>query len=318
MLAQIAGAVVGHGMLFYLAMGSLFAILALSANTSFVAFPRLCHSVAADGYLPKSFAIAGHRLVYTVGILYVTVMAALLLIVFRGVTDRLIPLFAIGAFLTFTLSQLGMVFHWRRERGGYSSVHLWINLTGAAVTGGALIVIVLAKFVAGAWITLLVIPLVIWMLRSIHRYYRRLEPRVEDAQPLAIAQAHPPVVLLVFDVTELADPGSDEHVRQLQDRWEQNVARPARAAAVPVPELRVEQASRRALHEPVLACVKSLRKRYGEGRRIAVLIPEIARQHWYQHLLHTRRSARLKSCLMLHGGPSVIVIAIPWYLDHVT
>ena len=128
-----------------------------------------------DCFLPKSFAIAGHRLVFSVGILYLAVAAGLLLLVFGGITDRLIPLFAIGAFLTFTLSQSGMVVHWRRALGSSAGstshhTHFWINTVGALTTGAALIVIVVAKFDEGAWITLLAIPATIALLRSIHGY----------------------------------------------------------------------------------------------------------------------------------------------------
>ena len=153
-LSQLAGAVIGQGMLYYIAMASLLCILCLSANTSFVGFPRLCRTVAEDGFLPRPFAIAGRRLVYSVGITYLAVTAGLLLIAFRGITDRLIPLFAIGAFLTFTLSQAGMVVHWRRslrarDRRHSDRVHLAINAVGAVTTGGALVIIVIAKFIEG-------------------------------------------------------------------------------------------------------------------------------------------------------------------------
>jgi tetrahydromethanopterin S-methyltransferase subunit G len=114
-LSQLASAVVGNGVLYYIAIGSLLCVLVLSANTSFVGFPRLCRTIAEDSFLPKPFAVAGQRLVFSIGILYLAVTAGVLLIVFGGITDHLIALFAIGAFLTFTLSQTGMVVHWLRE-----------------------------------------------------------------------------------------------------------------------------------------------------------------------------------------------------------
>ena len=168
-LSQLTGAIVGRGVIYFVAIGSLLAVLCLSANTSFIDFPRLCRLVARDGYLPRTFAIPGRRLVYSVGILWLAVMAGLLLTVFGGITDRLIPLFAVGAFMAFTLSQLGMAFHWVREQDNQG--RLWINGTGAAGTGLALAIILLAKFVEGAWITVLVIPLVLGLLKAIKRHY---------------------------------------------------------------------------------------------------------------------------------------------------
>src|SRR5262249_51667296 len=153
-------------------------ILALSANTSFVDFPRMCRIVAADGYLPRAFAIVGRRLVFSVGIIYLALTAGILLIVFGGITDHLIPLFAIGAFLTFTMSQSGMVRPWRRGgRHGtrHWRIHLAINAVGASVTAVALVIIVATKFIEGAWITLLAMPLVVLMLRSIRRYYDHVD-----------------------------------------------------------------------------------------------------------------------------------------------
>ena len=152
-LSQLAHAVVGDGIFYYVAIGSLLCVLALSANTSFVDFPRLCRMVAEDGYLPRPFAMVGRRLVFSVGILYLGFATGLLLVVFGGITDHLIPLFAIGAFLTFTLSQTGMVLHWvrarRTEKGPEHAghrMHLAVNALGGAITALALVVIVIAKF----------------------------------------------------------------------------------------------------------------------------------------------------------------------------
>jgi amino acid transporter len=152
-LSQLAGAVIGNGIFYYVAMGSSLSVLTLSATTSFIDFPRLCRMVAEDGFLPRPFAIAGRRLVFSVGIMYLALTAGLLLFAFDGITDRLIPLFAIGAFLTFT-SQAGMVMHWRhalkaaqpRRERKRQHAHFWINSFGALATGSALAIIIIAKF----------------------------------------------------------------------------------------------------------------------------------------------------------------------------
>jgi amino acid transporter len=344
-LSQLASAVVGDGWLYYTAIGSLLCVLALSANTSFVDFPRLCRMVAADGFLPKPFAVAGHRLVFSIGILYLAVAAALLLVVFGGITEHLIPLFAVGAFLTFTLSQSGMVVHWRRQlrepldAGHRRSMrlHLGINAFGATTTGLALVVIVLAKFTEGAWITVLVIPAVILLLRAVRGYYAKLAARVHDPTPLDVRGLASPIVLVAIDdwnvladraitlaltlsphvvgvhLAQLAGPDEDYN-RNLQRRWERNVAAPARAAGFAAPELVILQAQYRAIHEPVLQLARDLELRYPK-RSVAVLIPELVKQHWYQRLLHTHRARRLRRALLRHGGSRLTVINVPWYLE---
>ncbi|MDB5957809.1 APC family permease [Ramlibacter sp.] len=338
-LSQLAAAVAGEGVLYYVAIASLLAVLSLSANTSFVDFPRLCRLVASDGFLPKPFAIAGHRLVFSIGIAYLAVTAGVLLVAFGGITDHLIPLFAIGAFLTFTMSQAGMVVHWRRKKrtGERVWLHLAINGVGAVTTGVALLVIVVAKFAEGAWITMLVIPLVIVLLKSIRRYYLRVEQKVHDPTPLSLDSAKPPIVLVAIeDWNLLADHaltlaltlspqvlgvhlaelgGPDEGYNQkLQERWERNVAVPARAAGFPAPRLVVLQAEYRAIHAPVLQLVRELELQHPD-RSVAVLIPELMKQHWYQKLLHTHRARRLRRGLLKHGGTRLTVMSVPWYLE---
>jgi hypothetical protein len=343
-LSQLASAVVGDGILYYLAIGSLLCVLALSANTSFVDFPRLCRSVAEDGFLPRSFTVAGRRLVFSVGILYLAATAGLLLIAFGGITEHLIPLFAIGAFLTFTLSQTGMVFHWRRlmRQGSRKRerVHLWINAVGALTTGIALLVITLAKFRRGAWITVLVLPIVITALKLIRRYYDSVAQQVADRAPLQLGSCTPPVVLVMIDewnkltdkalafamslspdvigvhLTDLEGPESDSRDRELQSIWQTYVGQPARDAGMPPPRLMVFQARYRTIHEPVLKVAHTLEEKLGT-RSIAVLIPEIVKRHWYEHLLHINRAQRLRTQLLKHGGDKLTVINVPWRLDDV-
>jgi amino acid transporter len=347
-LSQLASAVVGNGLLYDVAIGSLLCVLALSANTSFVDFPRLCHMVAADGYLPKPFAVAGRRLVFSIGILYLTAAAGLLLVVFGGITEHLIPLFAVGAFLTFTLSQAGMVVHWRRtleqEEGNGEQrrrvrLHLAINAVGAVTTGVALVVIVLAKFLAGAWIVVLVVPAVILLLRAIRRYYVDLERQVHDPTPLGLQDLATPIVLVAIEewnqmaeraltfalslsphviglhLADLAGPGADEgYDRKLRERWERNVAAPARENGLPEPRLVVLRAEYRAIHEPVLRLARELELKHPD-RSIAVLVPELVKQRWYQRLLHTHRASQLRRQLLRHGGSRLTVINLPWYLE---
>ena len=227
-LSQLVGAVVGRGWLYYTTVASILAVLCLSANTAFVDFPRLCRLVATDGYLPRAFATIGRRLVFSVGILFLTGAAALLLIVFEGITDRLIPLYAVGAFTAFTLSQAGMVMHWRgilqpgkhpakhppaakhaapdssspsgdataqEVSRGKASVRMAVNATGAIATGIALTIILFAKFTEGAWITIVAIPLMILLFRAVRVTYRRMNRQSKAHGPLAPNFGEPPVVI---------------------------------------------------------------------------------------------------------------------------
>lgn len=341
-LSQLAGAVVGEGPLYYVAMDALLCVLTLSANTSFVGFPRLCRLVAGDGFLPRPFAVAGHRLVFSVGIGYLAVCAALLLVMTGGITDHLIPLFAIGAFLTFTLSQAGMVAHWRRLRrlhggGGHTGLSLWINGIGAAATGAALLVMVLAKFGEGAWITLIVVPATIALLRAIRAYYDRLEASASDPAPLRLQGLQPPIVLVPIEgwsrladraltlamtlspdvvgvhLVELAGP-DEQRQQDLERHWQRNVAAPARQAGFAEPQFVVLPAPYRAIHQPLLELARRLEVRH-PGRSIAVLVPELVKQHWYQWLLHTYRARRLRRRLLRDGGARLTVISVPWALE---
>lgn len=342
-LSQLAAAVTGTGPLYYVAMASLLAVLCLSANTSFVDFPRLCRMVAEDGFLPRPFAIAGRRLVFSVGILYLAGCAGALLVVFGGITDRLIPLFAIGAFLTFTLSQAGMVVHWRKqqdaERKRSRHVHFLINLVGAITTGIALVVIVTAKFVEGAWITVLVIPLVIALLLRIRRYYDEVASEVGGQKSISGGDIERPIVIVPVEdwnrlarkalslalslspdvigvhLTGLSGPQETEQsLGALKQQWAEEVGQPATAAGLQAPRLVVVPAAYRAIHEPILRLVDEVEAQFPR-RTVSVLIPEIVKTRWYQHILHPSHAAYLRRQLLRYGGARITVMSVPWNLD---
>jgi hypothetical protein len=322
-------------------MGSLLCVLCLSANTSMVDFPRLCRAVAADGFLPKPFAVAGRRLVFSVGILYLTAAAGALLVLFGGITDHLIPLFAIGAFLTFTISQTSMVWHWRRElrRGAARGVRLklWLNGLGAAATATALAIIVIGKFAEGAWITVVALPLVIALLVVIRRYYAKVEASLQDPTPIDLHGLAPPIVVVPIEewnqiadralrfaltvspdvvglhLAGLAGPQEGDN-EELHSRWRRNVVEPALRAGLPAPRLVIRPAQYRAIHEPVLRLARDLELEHPD-RNIAVLIPELIKEHWFQRLLHTHRARRLRRALLRFGGTRLTVVNVPGYLE---
>ena len=335
-LSQLTAAVMGQGVFFYVAIASLLCVLSLSANSSFAGFPRLCRLVAQDGFLPKPFAIVGRRLVFSVGILYLAATAGALLVAFDGITDRLIPLFAVGAFLTFTLSQSGMVVHWLRrgrERGS-----LAINAVGAVVTGIATLVIVAAKFTEGAWLTLLVIPAVILLLKSIRRYYDRLAAQLRAEGPVGLRRSAPPIIFIATEgwnrltdralrlainwspdvyavhLTALGGPHSGDDQPALRRRWAKDVERPARKAGLAPPRLVFLRAPYRRAQAPLLKLIEETQAAHPD-RQVAVVIPEVVKQRWWQHLLHNHRAARLRHALLCYGSDDLIVLNIPWHLE---
>jgi len=339
MLSQLTGAVVGHGLFYYVTLGSILVVLALSANTSFTGFPRLCQMIAVDGYLPRAFAIPGRRLVYSAGILFLTGSAGLLLAAFDGITDRLIPLFAVGAFLAFTLSQVGMAVHWWRARHENKAAFgsLAINGFGAFATGAALAIIIAAKFVEGAWITVIIIPLVFLLLSAIKRYYDRLSARL-GAGKIDFTEPEPPIVLIpierwdrlvdkalkfalqlspdVIAIHLVALEGDDAEDRSasLRKRWASAVEAPLKKLGVPAPRLIQIQSPYRQLAEPLIALVRKTEADH-PGRSIAMLLPVLVTTHWWERLLHPNRTTMLQQAVLKACDKRVGVIIVPWHLE---
>jgi hypothetical protein len=345
-LSQLAMAVVGRGWFYYVTIGSVLCTLCLSANTSFVGFPRLSRLIAQDDFLPRGFAVVGRRLVYSVGILFLAAAAGLLLVVFRGITDRLIPLFAVGAFAAFTLSQAGMVMHWWRQRrdagagGGAhgATIRLLVNGTGAAATAIALVIILAAKFTEGAWITELAVPALLTLFKLVQLHYARVAAQVRTETPLDLNHNQPPVVLVPIAgwnrLTEKAlrfsmwlstdvigvhlnnlggEDGQSECDRVTAD-WARDVEAPARAHGVPPPKLVIAQSPYRNFLRPLLEQIEQLKREHPE-RLIAVVIPEVVETRWWQLLLHRRKPVRLRSALLKRGDHRVVVVNVPWYVE---
>ena len=200
LLSMLVAAVFGKGVFYYVTIASILVVLSLSANTAFADFPRLCRAIARNNYLPHAFGYRGRRLVYTYGIVVLALLSGGLLILFQGVTDRLIPLYAVGAFLAFTLSQSGMVMHWRKHRGAQWVKSAFVNGFGALVTGITVVVVLVAKFVEGAWITLLFIPLTIVFFRAVRRHYHTVKMLTACRLPVqASSLSQTPIVVIPID-----------------------------------------------------------------------------------------------------------------------
>jgi amino acid transporter len=344
-LSQIIGAVWGRGPFYYITIGAVLAVLCLSANTSFVGFPRLCHLVAQDRYLPHPFAIPGRRLVYSVGIGFLAAGAAGLLILFGGITDRLIPLFAVGAFLAFTLSQAGMAAHWWRRLHVSTSDHatvqlkLAINGFGALATGAALFIILAAKFVEGAWITLFVIPATIILLRGVRRYYDDLDRQVlkGSRRHINIRRLDPPIALVPIkrwdklarkaveyairispDVTALhlvalEGPDVAEQLDSLRKEWSDYVEGPAVTVGRNSPTLKIINSEYRSIIAPLLKEVELISS-CSPARRITVVLPELVEGRWWGYVMHANRERRIRAKLLAAGGRHISVCLVPWQL----
>jgi hypothetical protein len=330
--SQLLGAVTGRGVFYYVAIGSIVIILTFSAQTSFADFPRVCRQLAEDGFMPSFFGERGRRLVFSSGIIALAILAGLLLIAFGGVTDKLIPLFAIGAFSAFSLSQIGMVAHWWCKRGKHARTKLAVNAVGATITSIALVIIVVAKFAEGAWIMLIIGPGLVWMFWKIKRHYEWIAREIDQPVKLQTGKLRPPVVVIPIDAwnrvteralrfaMEMSDDITALHVttegddtKSLRKTWAEKVEKPARVVESIVPELKIIESPYRQIYEPILKFVRKMEKE-NEGRLIAVVIPELVEPHWYEKLLHNIHGAGLRALLFLQGDRRTVVITTPWYL----
>jgi amino acid transporter len=330
-LSQLVAAVVGKGVFYYVTIAAVLSVLALSANTGFADFPRLCRVIAQHGYLPRAFASRGHRLVYSQGIAVLTALSALLLVLFGGVTDRLIPLFAVGAFLAFTLSQAGMVVHWRRVGGSGARGKLLLNGVGATATAVTLVVVLVAKFIEGAWVAMLLIPAMLFVFGAVRRHYHAVALEIAQPAPLDVSDLDEPIVVVPLSgwsriahkairfALKLSSEIHAVHVRAeertnaLVEQWPHLVEEPTRRAGLPVPRLVVIESPYRRTLTPIFDYVMAVRDRHPD-RQIAVLIPELVESRWYHNVLHNQRAQALKAMLLFYGGQRVVVIDVPWYL----
>jgi hypothetical protein len=322
-LSQLGLASFGATAPFYLLQGFTAAILVLAANTAFNGFPVLASLLGRHGHLPRQLSHRGDRLVYSNGIVLLAGVATLLIVAFNAQVNRLIQLYILGVFLSFTLSQAGMVRHWQREiaAGGRRLRRKQaINGLGAVATGLVFVIVLVTKFAQGAWIVVLTAPVLFAAMKAIARHYERVEaelapPAAGVALParvhtvvlvsnllaptlraLAYAQASAPATLRAVKATDAwkADP--------LASQWE--------ARGLPV-ELVLLESPYRETVRPVLRYVRGLRREH-PGDLISVVIPEYLVAHWWQHLLHNQTAWRLKARLLYE--PSVTVTSVPWRL----
>ncbi|MCS7283309.1 MAG: APC family permease [Anaerolineae bacterium] len=328
-LSALARRVLGEGPAYILVQVSTMLILAVAANTSFADFPRLAAILARDGFLPHQLMNLGDRLVYSNGIILLATAAGVLILLFGGDTHALIPLFAVGAFLAFTLSQTGMVVHWGREKGRGWAVKAFLNGLGALATALALLVIAVSKFLEGAWITILVLPLLVtWFLRVRAHYQevalelslsRGLPPPLEvPPRPrvvIPISGVHRGVVDAVNFARSIArevtavyvelEPGSGERIRQKWEHWWPDVP----LVILPSPY--------RSVIGPLLDFLDETDRQHNDGQQAVVVLPEFVPARWWHNLLHNQTAWLLKAALLYRRrrlGFQRVIIDVPYHL----
>ena len=320
-VSQLARAIFGgHTILYYLVQAATTLILVLAANTAYADFPRLASIVSRDRYLPRQFMNQGDRLAFSNGIIVLSVFAAVLIIVFRGDTQSLLPLYMIGVFVSFTLSQAGMVIHWRQSREAGWKTSAFINGFGALVTGVVLIIVTVTKTLEGAWIVLLLIPAIVMIFQATRRHYDKVasqltlrgyttQRRIHNTVLMPIGGIQRAVVealryaeTLSDDVRAVyvdVDPASTEQLRRDWDVWGGKV------------NLIVLTSPYRSMMEPLLEYIEQVENERPDDY-VTVILPEFVPARWWQHLLHNQRALLIKGALLFR--PNTVVTSVPFHL----
>ena len=331
-VSQIGRAVFGAGPLYLALQAATALILVLAANTAFADFPRLSSILARDGYAPRQLANLGDRLVFSNGIVALACLAGLLILLFGGRTHSLIPLYAVGVFLSFTLSQAGMVRHWQKTREGRWRTKAAINGVGAVATGLVLLVVIESKFTHGAWIILVLIPLLVLMFRAVNAHYHAMRAQVtlqsadrRVGEQWGVPQQHKVVVPLSSlnraslaalhfacsisqDVTAVIVDVEAQSTARVQEEW--------RSWYAEIP-LVVLTSPYRSVVTPLLRYLEDVDQREPARGLAVVILPEIVPGRWWQHLLHNQTTFQLKAVLLFRqarGGEARIVINVPYHL----
>jgi amino acid transporter len=327
-LSALARRLLGSGPLYLIIQFSTLLILAVAANTSFMDFPRVSAILAKDGFLPRQLTSLGDRLVFTNGIIFLSLSAGILILVFHGNTHALVPLFAIGAFLAFTLSQAGMVRHWIRERGNTWVLKAFANGVGALATTTTLLVVIFSKFLEGAWITVLLIPLIVLFFLRVFEHYKivgkelslkglppSLKPVETTRVVIPISGIHRGMVNSVNFARSISrnvtavyielEPGTGERTRLEWEAWWPDVP----FVVVPSPY--------RSIVGPLLQFLDETDAQHNDGQLAAVVLPEFIPGKWWQTLLHNQTAWLIKTALLYRRrttGGERVVIDVPFHL----
>jgi len=318
--SQITRTLVGVGPVYYVVQGVTALLLIFAANTSFSGFPRLASILARDRFLPRQFAFRGDRLAFSTGIIFVAMLSSLILAAFGGSVTRLIPLYTIGVFVAFTLSQVGLVRRWWRLRNRFWRPSIALNAFGPAVTGVVAVIVAVTKFELGAWMVLVAMPILVALFYGIHRHYRTIEDELALDERVSLEPLQPVVVVpisrldrpalralafargLAADVRAVHIDDDADAARAFEERWVKLV-----------PDLRLQTvlSPYRALLQPLETYLDALDK--GDPRRpVAVVLAEFIPRHWWEYVLRNQTALRLK--VQLFFRPNTVVIDVPYHL----
>lgn len=321
-LSQLARTVFSKGAVYYTIQFATALILILAANTSYADFPRLSSIMAIDRYLPRQLSNRGDKLVYSNGILILGILSALLLVLFKGDTHSLIPLYAVGVFTAFTLSQAGMVRHWIRERGRDWLKSAVINGIGGLVTGIVLVIIAFEKFTQGAWMVLIAIPVLVYLTKEVHKHYLSVADQLSiDGCVIGEKEyQHHSVIIpisgmqqavlgaikygkaLSDDVTAVYVYIDPVETRKMKEKWD--------TLCLGV-KLEILHSPYRSVTEPLMDYIDGIREKYEDGV-ITVVLPEFVPTRWWHHLLHNQTALFIKGLLLFKKG--VVSTSVPFHL----
>ncbi len=329
-LSALARRLFGSGLAYLLVQLATLLILVVACNTSFAGFPRVAAVLARDGFAPRQLRFPGDRLVFANGILLLSAVAGLLIVVFEGDTHRLIPLFAVGAFLAFTLSQTGMVVHWVRKRGAKWHFKAALNGIGAIATASALIVIAASKFLAGAWIVFLLIPLYVLTSRRVRDHYdevgRELHLPLDQPTPqrlhvrvvMPVAGVHRGVLAALQYACSIAHDVRAVYVELEPDTAVKLAARWEQYGFAELAPLTIVASPYRSFIGPFLGYLDQIDTEAQDGWLATVLIPEFVPAHWWQNVLHNQTAWSLRLALLYRRhrfGNRRAIIDIPFHLE---
>jgi amino acid transporter len=319
-VSQLGRAVFGRGFFYYLVQVATTLILVLAANTAYADFPRLASIVSRDGFLPRQFMNQGDRLAFSNGILVLSAFAALLIVAFRGDTQSLLPLYMIGVFISFTLSQAGMVIHWRQTKEPGWKTSALINGFGALTTGVVLVIVAVTKTLEGAWIVLLLIPIIVALFRATRRHYDHVGAQLTLRNYTPQRKVHNTVLIPIGGIQRAVvealryaetlsddvrgvyvdvDPGATDQVVREWATWGGR----ARLIVLPSPY--------RSVMEPLLEYIEQVENERQDDY-VTVILPEFVPARWWQHLLHNQRALLIKGALLFR--PNTVVTSVPFHL----
>lgn len=327
-ISQLARSVFGSGPLYFMVQAATALILLLATNTSFADFPRLASVMAKDQFFPRQFAFIGDRLVYSNGIIFLAAITSVVVIIFRGSTHHLIPLYAVGVFLSFTLSQSGMVMRWLRTSGSQTH-HIVINATGAVITAIVLAIVLSTKFLRGAWVVAILIPALVYGLMIINRHYTRLgsQLRLDTTCTFNEIKKFPQLVVVpvaginrsVVNSIRYASTISDNvvavHIATNEATAEKTKTR-WKEMGCPVP-LEVLPSPYRSLFNPLFLFLQEKRKeltKIDPESLLVVVVPEFVYYRWWEYLLHSETALLLK--IYLRFEPNIVVCSVPYHISN--